>query len=163
MLENETVLIGGEIDENELYIAPTIIDCKSLESLSMQEEIFGPILPIITYSSEEEIETIIHSYEKPLSLYVFTSNKSFAKKVIQQYSFGGGAVNDTVVHFANHRLPFGGVGHSGQGAYHGKHSFNTFSHSKSMVNRFTWLDIPLRYAPYKGKLKLLKLFFKYLS
>ena len=163
MLENETILIGGEKDENELYLAPTVIHCTSLNSEAMQEEIFGPILPLLTFSSELEIETIIHSYEKPLSLYVFTSKKSFAKKIIQQYSFGGGVINDTLVHFANHRLPFGGVGHSGQGAYHGKHTFDTFSHSKSVVNRFTWLDIPLRYAPYKGKLKLLKLFFKYLS
>lgn len=163
MLENETILFGGQNDENDLYIAPTLIDCKSLDSVSMQEEIFGPILPILTYSSEDEIESIITSYEKPLSLYVFSSNRLFAKNIIQKYSFGGGVINDTVVHFANHRLPFGGVGHSGQGAYHGIHSFNTFSHAKSVVNRFTWLDIPMRYAPYKGKLKLLKLFFKYLS
>lgn len=163
MLDNETILIGGEKDENELYMAPTVIHCVSLNSEAMKDEIFGPILPILTFSSKEEIEAIISSYEKPLALYVFTSNQSFAKKIIQQYSFGGGVINDTVVHFVNHRLPFGGVGYSGQGAYHGKHSFDTFSHSKSVVNRFTWLDIPLRYAPYKGKLKLLKLFFKYLT
>lgn len=163
MLENETILIGGEKDEIDLYLAPTVIHCTSLDSEAMQEEIFGPILPILTYSSEEDIDTIISSFEKPLSLYIFTSKKSFAKKIIQKYSFGGGVINDTLVHFANHRLPFGGVGHSGQGAYHGKHTFDTFSHSKSVVNRFTWLDIPLRYAPYEGKLKLLKLFFKYLS
>jgi aldehyde dehydrogenase (NAD+) len=163
MLENETILTGGDIDETNLYIAPSLINCTSLNSVAMKEEIFGPILPIITYTNEDEIETIISSFEKPLSLYVFTSRSSFAKKIIRNYSFGGGVINDTVVHFANHRLPFGGVGQSGQGAYHGKHSFNTFSHSKSVVNRFTWLDIPLRYAPYEGKLKLLKLFFKYLS
>ena len=163
MLEGETILIGGEHNENDLYIAPTVIHCLSLNNEAMKDEIFGPILPILTYTSEEEIEAIISSYEKPLSLYVFTSKKSFAKKIIKKYTFGGGVINDTVVHFANHRLPFGGVGHSGQGAYHGKHSFDTFSHSKSVVNRFTWLDIPLRYAPYEGKLKLLKLFFKYLS
>ncbi|MDO9261973.1 MAG: aldehyde dehydrogenase family protein, partial [Flavobacteriaceae bacterium] len=163
MLENETILIGGEKDETGLYLAPTVIHCTSLDCEAMKDEIFGPILPILTYSSEEKIEAIIHSYEKPLSLYVFTNNKSFAKNIIQKYAFGGGVINDTLVHFANHRLPFGGVGHSGQGAYHGKHTFDTFSHSKSVVNRFTWLDIPLRYAPYKGKIKLLKLFFKYLS
>ena len=120
-------------------------------------------MPILTFTTEEEIEAVISAYEKPLSLYIFTSKKSFAKNITEKYSFGGGVINDTLVHFANHRLPFGGVGHSGQGAYHGKHSFDTFSHVKSMVNRYTWLDIPLRYAPYKGKLKLLKLFFKYLS
>ncbi|MDP3352169.1 MAG: aldehyde dehydrogenase [Flavobacteriaceae bacterium] len=163
MLENETILTGGDLDETDLYIAPTLINCTSLKSAAMKEEIFGPILPIITYTNEAEIDTIISSFEKPLSLYVFTSRSSFAKKIIRIYSFGGGVINDTVVHFANHRLPFGGVGQSGQGAYHGKHSFNTFSHLKSVVKRFTWLDIPLRYAPYRGKLKLLKLFFKYLS
>lgn len=163
MLENEAILCGGETVEDQLYIAPTLIECKSLQSEAMKEEIFGPILPIRSFSSEEEIEEIILSYEKPLSLYVFTSNSSFAQKIINKYSFGGGVINDTVVHFANHRLPFGGVGHSGQGAYHGKYSFDTFSHAKSVVNRFTWLDIPLRYAPYKGKLNLLKLFFKHLS
>lgn len=163
LLEKETSLIGGEKDDNELYIAPTVLDCDSINCNPMQDEIFGPILPILTYSSEQDIEKIIHSYEKPLSLYVFTSNNSFAKKIIHKYSFGGGVINDTVVHFANHRLPFGGVGHSGQGAYHGKYSFETFSHSKSVVNRFTWLDIPLRYAPYKGKLNLLKKFFNFLS
>ncbi|MDP2089033.1 MAG: aldehyde dehydrogenase [Flavobacteriaceae bacterium] len=163
MLENETILTGGEKDETDLYLAPTVIHCTSSDCEAMKDEIFGPILPLLTFSSEEQIETIINSYEKPLSLYVFTSKKSFAKKIIQKYSFGGGVINDTVVHFANHRLPFGGVGHSGQGAYHGKHTFDTFSHSKSVVNRFTWLDVPIRYAPYKGKLKWLKLFLKYLS
>jgi aldehyde dehydrogenase (NAD+) len=163
MLEEESILYGGKVDEKDLFISPTLIYCNSLHSEMMKDEIFGPILPILTFSSDEEIERVISNYEKPLSLYIFTRRSSFAKKIIQNYSFGGGVINDTVVHFANHRLPFGGVGHSGQGAYHGKHSFDTFSHSKSVVNRFTWLDIPLRYAPYKGKLNLLKLFFKYLS
>ncbi len=163
MIKNETILFGGNVDENELFIAPTLIDCRSLESDVMKDEIFGPLLPILTFQTEEEIEQTISKFEKPLSMYVFTNRKSFAKKIINQFSFGGGVINDTVVHFANHRLPFGGVGHSGQGAYHGKHTFDSFSHSKSVVNRFTWLDIPVRYAPYKGKLKLLKLFFKYLS
>lgn len=163
MIEKESLIYGGEVNEKELFIAPTLIDCKTLDSEVMKDEIFGPILPIITYTSEDEIEQIITSYEKPLSLYIFTSKDSYAKKIIQKFSFGGGVINDTVVHFANHRLPFGGVGHSGQGAYHGKHSFDSFSHSKSVVYRFTWLDIPVRYAPYKGKLNLLKLFLKYLS
>lgn len=163
MMENESILIGGEIDEQELYIAPTVIKTTSLDCEAMQDEIFGPILPILSYTSEKEIETIIHHFEKPLSLYVFTQKRDFSKKIIQQFAFGGGVVNDTLVHFANHRLPFGGVGFSGQGAYHGKHSFKTFSHQKSVVHRFNWLDIPIRYAPYKGKLRLLKQFFKYLS
>ncbi len=163
MLEIEPILIGGEKDENELYIAPTVIECSSINCEAMKDEIFGPILPILTYKSEDEIEKVISSFEKPLSLYVFTNRKSFAQNIIQKYTFGGGVINDTVVHFANHRLPFGGVGHSGNGAYHGKHSFDTFTHQKSVVNRFTWLDIPMRYAPYQGKLKWLKIFFKYFS
>ena len=127
----------------------------------MKDEIFGPILPVISYSKEEDINAIISKYDKPLSLYIFSTNKTFTKKMITTYSFGGGAINDTAIHFANHRLPFGGVGHSGIGAYHGKRTFDTFSHKKSIVKKGNWLDLPLRYAPYKGKTKLIKLFFKY--
>lgn len=163
MLANEKVLIGGQTDENHLYIAPTLIECYSTENEAMKEEIFGPILPVISYQTSDDIDRIVSAYQKPLSFYVFTLKYDFAEKLIKKYTFGGGVINDSLVHFANHRLPFGGVGHSGQGAYHGKYSFDTFSHSKSVVNRFTWLDVPLRYAPYKGKLNLLKLFLKYLA
>jgi aldehyde dehydrogenase (NAD+) len=161
MLQNETIVIGGKTNSSELYISPTIIDEPSLDSEVMKSEIFGPILPVLGYNNENDINAIISKYNKPLSLYVFSSNKSFAKKMITTYSFGGGAINDTVIHLANHRLPFGGVGHSGLGAYHGKRTFDTFSHKKAVVKKANWLDLPLRYAPYKGKTKLLKFFLKY--
>jgi len=122
----------------------------------MKNEIFGPILPVISYQNDSELETIILSYNKPLSLYVFSTNSAKAKQLIQKFSFGGGCINDTIVHFANHRLPFGGVGNSGLGAYHGQYTFDTFSHKKGVVKKANWLDIPVRYAPYNGKLNFVK-------
>lgn len=163
MLQNETIAIGGQINTNELYISPTLIDEPSLDSEVMKGEIFGPILPVLSYENENDINVVITKYNKPLSLYVFSTNNTFAKKMITMHSFGGGVINDTVIHFSNHRLPFGGVGHSGIGAYHGKRSFDTFSHKKAVVKKGNWLDIPIRYAPYKGKLKLLKSMLKWIS
>ena len=161
MLENEKILIGGKTNKDDCYISPTLIDEPSLDSEVMKGEIFGPILPIISYETEEDIATIIGKYDKPLAFYIFSNKSEFAKKLIQQYSFGGGTINDTTVHFANHRLPFGGVGESGIGGYHGKQTFDTFSHKKGIVSRGTWLDVPTRYAPYKGKLNQLKNLMKF--
>ena len=163
MLKNEKVIAGGEINEDAFYIAPTLIDEPKLDSEVMKDEIFGPILPILSYSTEADLDKIIRKYEKPLSLFVFTNNRSFAKKIIQTYSFGGGCINDTVIHFSNSRLPFGGVGHSGMGSYHGKRSFDAFSHKKPIVKKANWLDIPIRYAPYDGKLKFLRQLLRWLS
>ena len=160
MLENEKFLIGGKTNRDDRYIAPTIINEPSLDSEVMKGEIFGPILPLISYKTEEEFDAVIAKYDKPLALYVFTTRKKFAKKMIAKYSFGGGTINDTTVHFANHRLPFGGVGESGIGGYHGKQTFETFTHNKGIVTRGNWLDVPTRYAPYKGKLKQLKTLMK---
>ncbi|WP_299106816.1 aldehyde dehydrogenase [uncultured Tenacibaculum sp.] len=160
MLENENCVIGGETDRDDCYISPTLIDEPSVDSEVMKGEIFGPIFPMISYETEQDIEKITSRYDKPLALYVFTNKSSFAKKIIKRYSFGGGTINDTTVHFANHRLPFGGVGESGIGGYHGKQTFDAFSHKKGVVTRGTWLDIPTRYAPYKGKLKQLKTLMK---
>ena len=160
MLDNENILVGGKINKKEKYIAPSLIDEPSLDSVSMKDEIFGPILPLISYSDETKLEKTINTYNKPLSFYVFTTRDNFAKKIIDKYSFGGGVINDTVVHFVNHKLPFGGVGESGIGKYHGKASFTSFSNKKGMVTRYNWLDIPTRYAPYKGKLKQLKTLLK---
>lgn len=162
MIEPDKVIFGGQSDVKDCYIAPTLVEVNSLESPVMQEEIFGPILPILTYKNDAEIDAIISSFEKPLALYVFTENKYFSKKIILKYSFGGGCINDTVVHFSNKRLPFGGVGHSGIGAYHGRLSFDTFSHQKSMVKKANWLDLPMRYAPYKDKLQTIKKVLKWL-
>jgi len=162
MIDPALVAFGGESNNAQLYIAPTVISEPSTESEIMKDEIFGPLLPVLSYQSESDLENIISKYEKPLSLYVFTENKSFAAKMIEKFSFGGGCINDTIVHFSNNRLPFGGVGNSGQGAYHGQLGFDTFSHKKSIVNKGTWLDLPMRYAPYHNKLatirKLLKWF-----
>ena len=156
MIDAEKVIFGGQTDLKKCYIAPTLIEENSLETELMKDEIFGPILPILTYEKESEIEDIISKYEKPLALYIFTENRIFSKEMIQKYSFGGGCVNDTMVHFSNKRLPFGGVGHSGIGAYHGVLSFDTFSHKKSILIKSNLLDLPFRYAPYKGKIATIK-------
>ncbi len=156
MIEREKVIFGGETDANKLFISPTLIEEPGLDSPVMKEEIFGPILPILTYETEAEIHNVVSKYEKPLAFYIFSENHSFTKKLIAEYSFGGGCINDTVVHFSNKRLPFGGVGHSGIGAYHGKLSFDIFSHHKAIVKKGNWLDLPMRYAPYKDKLASIK-------
>jgi aldehyde dehydrogenase (NAD+) len=162
LIETEKVLFGGQKNSEDCYLAPTLIDETSFESAVMKEEIFGPILPILSYENDSELDEIISKYDKPLSLYVFTTRNKFAEKIIQKFSFGGGCINDTVIHFSNNRLPFGGVGHSGIGAYHGKMSFDTFSHKKAIVKKANWLDLPMRYAPYKGKLTLIRKILKWL-
>lgn len=162
MIEPEKVVFGGQTDAESCYIAPTLIEEFNLDSLIMEDEIFGPLLPILSYESEADIHVIISKYEKPLSLYVFTTDNSFAKKIIQSYSFGGGCINDTIVHFSNKRLPFGGVGHSGIGAYHGRLSFDIFSHKKGIVKKANWLDLSMRYAPYNNKLATIKKVLKWM-
>jgi aldehyde dehydrogenase (NAD+) len=156
LMKDNQILFGGQTDKTDCYIAPTILDEPALTSAIMADEIFGPLLPIVSYTVEEDLSKIIHRYEKPLALYVFSNNTTFSKKIMQTYSFGGGCINDTVIHFANKRLPFGGVGYSGIGAYHGRWSFDTFTHRKSVVKKANWLDLPLRYAPYNGKLSLIR-------
>lgn len=162
LIEPEKIIFGGQKNKEDCYLAPTLIEENSIDSPLMKDEIFGPILPIIGYENESELETIISKYEKPLSLYVFTTKNKFAENIIQKFSFGGGCINDTVIHFSNNRLPFGGVGHSGIGAYHGKLSFDTFSHKKAIVKKANWLDLPMRYAPYKGKLSLIRKILKWM-
>jgi len=162
MIDSKKVIFGGQSDSATCYIAPTLIEENSVETEVMKDEIFGPLLPILVYENEMEIEAIISKYEKPLALYVFTENKSFSKNIIKKYSFGGGCINDTMIQFANKRLPFGGVGHSGIGAYHGSLGFDTFSHKKSIVKKANWLDVQLRYAPYKDKLPSIKKMLKWL-
>jgi aldehyde dehydrogenase (NAD+) len=157
-LENQSILFGGQSNSNTNYIAPTLINEPDLNSLVMQDEIFGPILPILSYENEDEIENIITNYEKPLALYVFSNDTKWARKIVEKYAFGGGCINDTIIHFSNNSLPFGGVGNSGIGAYHGKKSFDTFTHNKAIVQKATWLDLPMRYAPYKEKIKILQKF-----
>ena len=156
MLEGQTIITGGQTSAEDNYIAPTLLNGPSLDAEVMQDEIFGPILPVLTYSDEEELERIINHYPDPLALYVFAEDRNFSEETLRKYRFGGGAVNDVVVHIANKNLPFGGVGSSGYGGYHGKFSFDTFTHKKSISKRATWVDIPLRYAPYAGKLPVIK-------
>ncbi|RAJ17192.1 aldehyde dehydrogenase [Olleya aquimaris] len=162
MLVDENCIIGGQTDADNLYISPTLIDEPKLDSEVMKDEIFGPILPVISYENETDLERIILSYNKPLSLYVFSTNSAKAKQLMKRFSFGGGCINDTIIHFANHRLPFGGVGNSGIGAYHGQHTFDTFSHKKAVVKKGNWLDLPMRYAPYKGKVGVIRKILKWL-
>lgn len=162
LLENNKLIHGGQTNLATRYIAPTLLDEPSLDSLIMQDEIFGPLLPILAYEDEKDLKKILSRYEKPLALYIFSTNRVFSNKIIQNHSFGGGCINDTVVHFSNKRLPFGGVGNSGMGAYHGRLSFDTFSHKKGIVKKGNWLDLPMRYAPYKDKLKTIKKLLKWI-
>lgn len=159
LIDHEKVIIGGEMDPDDNYISPTVILNPSLHSKIMQDEIFGPILPVLVYQTESDIDLVLKKFPNPLSVYIFSTRKKFAEKIIQKYSFGGGTINDTLVHFINEKLPFGGVGNSGMGGYHGKYTFDTFSHKKSITKRSNWLDIPLRYAPYKNKINWLKRLF----
>ena len=156
MLEGEEIIFGGNSNDEDNYLAPTLVNEPKLDSKLMQGEIFGPILPIIAYETEDDIHTYIMNYGKPLATYVFSNNKKFQKKVIDTYSFGGGAINDTVIQITNKKLPFGGVGASGIGAYHGRTSFDIFSHQKAIIKKANWLDAPLRYPPYNLPMKLVK-------
>lgn len=156
MLTGQRILLGGDFNDQNLYIAPTLVDEPKLDSIIMQGEIFGPLLPIISYETEEDIHSYISNYEKPLALYVFSKRKKFREKIINAYSFGGGVMNDTLLHITNSTLPFGGVGASGIGRYHGKYSFDTFSHQKAIIKKSFWPEIPLRYPPYKLPEKLAK-------
>ncbi len=153
LLEQVTIITGGETDRNDLYIAPTIMENISLDSTIMQEEIFGPILPIIPYKELDEALTFINKRPKPLTLYLFSNNKKIQHKVIQNTSSGGICINDTLLHASSTKLPFGGVGLSGFGAYHGKTGFDTFSHHKTVFKNTCWFDSGLRYPPYDTRLK----------
>lgn len=154
------IVFGGHSDEGERYIEPTLLDHVTNDSAIMQEEIFGPILPILTYQSLDEAIAFIHQRPKPLSLYLFSEDENATQRVINELSFGGGAINDTLMHLANPKLPFGGVGASGMGRYHGKYSFDTFTHEKSYIFKSTRLESGVHLPPYKGKFKYIKAFFK---
>ena len=163
LIKENTIIYGGKYDRKKRFIFPTIIDNPDMNSNIMKEEIFGPILPVLSFKKLEEVDDIINKNPNPLALYVFSNNKKFTKTVVNRYSFGGGAINDTIIHLANPRLPFGGIGKSGIGSYHGKLSFELFSHKKSIVSKPTWFDNNLRYAPYKNKLRLVRKLMKFLG
>lgn len=145
----DKVVYGGRREQALGKIEPTVMDGVSQEDAIMGEEIFGPILPILTYQTMEEAEGFIQGRGKPLALYLFTQRKSVEERFLRHVSFGGGCINDTIIHLATSGMGFGGVGQSGMGAYHGKKSFQTFSHEKSIIRKYTWLDLPMRYQPYK--------------
>lgn len=161
LLENQKIVIGGEYDKEHLKISPTVVDYVDGDNPLMQEEIFGPILPILTYHNIDEAIKFINQREKPLAFYIFSHQKSIQEKLLKSCSFGGGCINDTIIHLATSELGFGGVGHSGMGSYHGKKSFDTFSHTRSIVKKATWIDLPLRYYPYNSfKDKMIRFFVK---
>lgn len=152
-LTNGTIVYGGNYDIEQRWIEPTLLDDVTWDDAIMQEEIFGPLLPILTFQTIEEAIRTVQANEKPLALYLFAEDKHIQQQVLTQVSFGGGCINDTIMHIANPHLPFGGVGQSGIGAYHGKASFDAFSHYKSVVQQTTKFDIPLRYPNFPNALK----------
>lgn len=160
LLQKETVFSGGQLDRHSLKIEPTVVTDTDLDSPLMRDEIFGPILPLIPYDRLEDALDYIRSGEKPLSLYLFTENRSVKQQVMRTLSFGSGCINDTVVQVSNPHLGFGGVGASGMGSYHGKDGFETFSHKKSVLKQSTRLDLPFRYPPYAKGMGLLKFFLR---
>jgi aldehyde dehydrogenase (NAD+) len=154
------VVFGGRSDEAKRKIEPTVVKADISQPI-MQEEIFGPILPIFTYNRIEEIDSIISHHPNPLSFYVFSEDNQFTEELTSRHSFGGGCINNTVMHLVDPQLPFGGIGYSGSGAYHGKWGFDAFSHKKSIVKTASWFDLKQKYPPYtSGSLKIIKWFLK---
>jgi aldehyde dehydrogenase (NAD+) len=161
LMAGEKVLIGGETRRDTLRIAPTVLDGITRESPVMGEEIFGPLLPLLEYTDIDAVLRDIKAHPKPLALYLFSQDKALQQRVMRTVSFGGGCINETLMHIATPHMGFGGVGESGMGAYHGKQSFDTFTHHKSVVDKKTWIDMPIRYAPFDGKKeRILRLFLK---
>ena len=161
LIDEQKVVHGGHTDTELLRIEPTVMVHVTYNDPVMLEEIFGPVMPILTYDSLDKLIHKINSMPHPLALYFFTRSKAAARKVTSQCQFGGGCINDTIIHLATSEMPFGGLGESGMGGYHGKEGFYTFSHSKSIVDKKTWLDLPMRYQPYsKFNNKLLRFFLR---
>ena len=162
LIDKDKVTFGGEWKEETCQIMPTVMDGVTMKDAVMQEEIFGPIMPILTFDSFEQVISDLKKKEKPLALYIFSNDKNHIECVIKEVSYGGGCVNDVIIHLATSEMGFGGVGESGMGSYHGKAGFDAFSHTKSIVDKKTWLDLPMRYQPYNSHLykKLLHIFLK---
>ncbi len=156
LLEKNQITSGGQSDPQDLYIAPTLIENPAGDDPVMQDEIFGPILPLLEFDDLSEVLALLNSRPKPLALYVFSNQRQTWRQIINGASFGAGCINDTIIHIANTHLPFGGVGDSGMGHYRGKASFDTFSHKKSVLKKSFTYEPPLRYPPYKNKLSILK-------
>lgn len=149
LIDGKKVVFGGKSDESALRIEPTVMDGVTWEDPVMQEEIFGPVLPVLTYENTEEAIKLINGQDPPLALYIFSSDKGTVEEVLARVPFGGGCVNDVVIHLATSYMPFGGYRQSGIGGYHGKKGFETFTHYKSVVDKKTFMDLPMRYQPYK--------------
>ena len=161
LIDVKKLVCGGRTDRSTLQIEPSVLDSVTFDDPIMQEEIFGPLLPILTYTDIDEAIARINSMSHPLALYIFTGDKSIAGKVTESCGFGGGCINDTIIHLATSEMSFGGFGESGMGGYHGKRGFDTFSHEKSIVDKKTWIDLPMRYQPYrKLNEKLIHLFLR---
>ncbi len=161
LLLDQKVAIGGGFDDRTMRIEPTVLVDVDPESRVMTEEVFAPILPVLTWRRLDEAIGFVRSRPKPLALYLFTGDRSVEERVLASCSFGGGCVNDTVIHLATPYMGFGGVGQSGMGSYHGKHSFDTFTHYRSIVRKSTWLDLPFRYRPYTNeKFRMIRKFLK---
>ena len=162
LIDKKKVVLGGQTNPDTCQIAPTVMDNVTWEDRVMQEEIFGPLLPILTYDNLEEVYALLAKKPKPLALYFFSEDKKRIKEVTSRISYGGGCINDVVIHLATSQMGFGGVGESGMGSYHGKTGFDAFSHTKSIVDKKTWMDLPMRYQPYHRGLygKLLHLFLR---
>lgn len=162
LIDNDKVVLGGNTNKETLQIAPTIMDHVTFDDAVMQEEIFGPIMPILTFDQFDEIYDLLTSQAKPLALYLFSEDKEHINAITKRCSYGGGCINDTVIHLATSEMGFGGVGESGMGAYHGKVGFDAFSHTKSIVDKKTWMDLPMRYQPYQKGIygKILRMFLK---
>lgn len=161
LIDRSKLAHGGGSDADTLRIEPTVLDGVTEDDAVMQEEIFGPILPVLTVDSVDAAYEFVKSRPQPLALYLFTSDKQTEKRFLKEVPFGGGCVNDTIIHLATSEMGFGGVGNSGMGSYHGKKSFTTFSHEKSIVKKYTWMDLPMRYRPYAGwKDKMIRMFLK---
>jgi aldehyde dehydrogenase (NAD+) len=156
LMAGTNVIHGGKTDKADLFISPTFIDGPSVNDAVMQEEIFGPLLPIIEYDTIDEAIAFTKKFAKPLALYIFSENQAVVNKVLEETSFGGGCVNETVMHVGQTRMPFGGVGDSGIGGYHGQSSFDTFSHLKSILKKSTLMDMAIKYPPYKNNIGILK-------
>ena len=162
LIEKDKTVHGGNYNRESLKIEPTVIDCVTFEDPIMQEEIFGPILPILTFDDFDTMISTLKNKSHPLALYIFSENKKNIKRASEEISFGGGCINDVIIHLATSEMGFGGVGESGMGSYHGKIGFDTFSHTKSIVNKKTWIDLPMRYQPYNKKRneRLIRFFLK---
>lgn len=162
LINKDKMVFGGEVNSITHQISPVVMDNVTYEDTVMGEEIFGPIMPILTYEDFDQMVDELKDKDKPLALYIFSDNKKHINRVVKELSYGGGCVNDVIIHLATSEMGFGGVGESGMGAYHGKAGFEIFSHCKSIVDKKTWLDLPMRYQPYTNKLyeKLLHIFLK---